>query len=116
MKRPLLSVTLLYAGGILAAEWLQLPLTPLLASAMLLAIAAVFWRRLRGVLLWPLILLAGLANSEIHTAVLSPVDLRTLVGREPRLAVLRGKLIETPSLRVYQQDKQPSWRTLARVQ
>ena len=115
MKRPLLPVTLLYVGGILAAELRQLPLTPLLAAGMLLAIAAVFWRRLRGALLCPLILLAGLANSEIHTVVLSPVDLRTLVGREPHLAVLRGKLIETPSLRVYQQDNEPSWRTLARV-
>jgi hypothetical protein len=60
------------------------------------------------------LVLAGLANSILHRCVLSPVDLRRVLGTEAHLACVRGTLLETPTLRVSQPEL-PSWRTLARV-
>src|SRR5437588_12592701 len=75
MKRPLLAVTLLHSCGILAAELLSPPLWPLLGLLLLLAGVAVSCPRFRLLLLYPLLVLSGLANSALHTAILSPTDL-----------------------------------------
>lgn len=116
MKRPLMPVALLYVGGILVAEAAKPPAMPLLSGLIVLTAVAIGWSRVRLILLYPLIILAGLASSNVHTALLSPIDLRLLLGSEPHLATLQGKLIETPGLRVYQHDQQPAWRTLVRMQ
>ena len=116
MKRPLLRLALLYVGGILAAEYLSLPLWPILAVALCLTIVALAWCRFRSALLYPLLVLAGLANSKLQTDLLSPIDLRGIFGIEPHLVTIRGNLLETPALRVYQQDREPAWRTLARME
>jgi competence protein ComEC len=60
--------------------------------------------------------LAGWTDAALRTAILSPNDLRTLIGSEPALATLRGTLCETPSHRVFVQDEKESWRTLARIE
>lgn len=116
MKRPLWPVALLYAGGILAAEFVAAPLWPVVGISLGLAVAALVWARYRAVMLYPLLLLAGFTNSNLQTAVLSPTDLRTVLGTEPHLLTIRGELLETPTIRVYQPDQQPSWRTLARME
>jgi competence protein ComEC len=116
MKRPLLPVALLYVCGILAAEVVLLPLLPILGASLFLTGLALSWRRLRAVLLYPLLVLAGFANSTLHTSVISPSDLRRILGAEAHLASIRGNLVETPTLRVYGQDEKVSWRTLARVE
>lgn len=116
MKRPLLPVALLYVGGILAAEYLPLPLPPVLGALLVLLIVAFGWSRLRGLLLYSLLFLAGFAGLVFHTAVLSPVDLRNILGAEPHLATFRGRVVETPAIRVYQQGDQRLWRTLTRIE
>jgi competence protein ComEC len=108
-------VALLYVGGVLAAELVRPPPLPLLCFLLVLATTALSWPHLRLVLLYTIVFLAGLANATLHTAVLSPVDIRNLVGLDAQLVTIRGELIETPTLRVYQHDQQPSWRTLARL-
>ena len=115
MKRPLLPVVLLYVGGILAAEFVELPLFPLLALLLCLATDAASVSRFRLILLYALILLSGLANSTLHTAIISPVDIRHIFGDEPHLVTIRGQLIETPTLRLYANGREPSWRTLTRM-
>ena len=40
-------------------------------------------------------------NSALQKAIISPHDLRTLVGEHENLAAIRGTLIETPSHRIY---------------
>jgi len=116
MRYPLLNVALWYASGILAASLVSLPWLFLLAGTGALLLLAVTWARARRFLLYPLMLLTGWTNSSLHTAVLSPQDLRAILGAGPALATVRGVLRETPTLRVYERDAKPAWRTLARLQ
>jgi competence protein ComEC len=115
MKRPLLAVALSYVAGILAAELIALPAWLSVGLPLFIATFGLSCRRLRQILLYPLVLLAGLANSTIQTDILSPCDLRQLLGNEPHLASLKGTLMETPTLRVYEQGDRFSWRSLARL-
>jgi ComEC/Rec2-related protein len=115
MKRPLGFVALLYAAGLLLAEWLQPPLPFLFETAIAVAVAAVMLRKLRWLLLCPLILLTGWTNLVYRTALLSPRDLRVLLATPPELITLRGTLTATPDERVYLHDDKESFRTLARL-
>jgi competence protein ComEC len=63
-----------------------------------------------------LVLMAGLVNTTLQTSVVSPFDLRRIFGTEPHLVAVRGKMAETPSLRVYEEGDRSRWRTLARIQ
>ena len=115
MNRPLVSVVLVYAAGLLLGQFFQPPLAPLFGVAFSLAIAALILERFRGILIWPLLTLAGLINFAIQTQIISPLDLRKLLSTEPALVSVRGQLAETPSQRVYVRDEVESWRTLARL-
>ena len=116
MKRPLCAVCLLYVGGILAAEFIRLPFHIVLALAVILAFGVVAWPRARLLLLHPLIVAAGLANALLHTAIISPVDVRNVFRSESHLVTVSGKLCETPVLRVSEQQQPPSWRTMAKLE
>jgi competence protein ComEC len=115
MKRPLVWVALPYVAGMLLAQFISLPLFPLLALSLALVLLAVFWARARLYLLIPLVLLAGTANSILRTTIISPHDLRNILRDGPELVTIRGALIETPSLRLYDQEGKVTWRTMARL-
>ena len=112
MKRPLLPVALCYGGGLLLAEASQPPLLFLFIGSFLLLLPALFWARARPLLLWPLLVAVGWTNLVTRTAVISPNDLRTVIGNEPALVTVRGTLDETPSLRVYDRGDQETSRSL----
>jgi hypothetical protein len=116
MKQPLLPGAVLYAGGILAGA--MAPLSPwvLLGVCLGLGAAALGWGRGRAALLCPLMLLAGWTNLSLHTAVLSPNDLRRILGDQPAIVSVRGALRETPSLRAHQRGQKESWRAIAHVE
>jgi len=136
MKWPLLQPVLLYATGILLGRGLHLAPSLLLVASFVFLAAALgcAWlqgpapgeendRTKRGLfhrwatrLLLCLVLLVGWTNYTLQTAVLSPHDLRRIIGNEPKLATVCGTIIETPSLRVYELGETPSWRTLARIE
>ena len=113
MNRPLVSVVLAYAAGLLLAQWFQPPPFRLLAVAVLILILALSFGKLRPHLLWPLLVFLGWANFAVRTEVISPRDLRQLLTHQPEQVTVRGRLAETPSQRVYVQDETESWRTLA---
>ena len=115
MKRPLLRVGLLFIGGILIADRVILPVAALLVCGLALVGIALLWGETRVISLSALVLVTGAADLTLQTAVLSPNDLRSILGVQPQLASIRGVLIETPTVRFYDQDRQPFWRTLARV-
>jgi competence protein ComEC len=115
MKRPLLPVALLYVGGILIARFISLPPLLLLAGSLGLAALALAWPRARLVGLCLLLVLTGWTNHTLHTAILSPHDLRRILGQQPEIVTLRGTLRETPTQRVYERGQEESWRTLARI-
>jgi competence protein ComEC len=102
VKQPLLPVVLLFTAGILLANFVQLPLAGVMELSLAVAALAVCWPRERSVLLAALAFLAGVADFTCHTAVIAPDDLRTLIGGRTELLTVRGKLCETPVLRLYE--------------
>lgn len=116
MKWPLGIVAALYAGGLILGNYFQPPLPCLFAVALSFAAAALLLSRFRSFLLWPLIVLTGWTNIVWHTAVVSPNDLRALLGNQPELASIRGTLVAMPTERVYLNDQGLiTIRTMARV-
>jgi ComEC/Rec2-related protein len=116
MKRPLLSVALLYAAGIALASRVEVSLGPLFGAALGLTALALAWPRARPLLLGAVLFFAGWVNLGWRSAVLSPQDLRALAGDQPALVAVRGTLAATPAQRVQVRDEQALWRTLAPVE
>jgi predicted membrane metal-binding protein len=115
MNRPLVSVVLAYAAGLLLAEHFQPAPSALLAVSGLVLFVAVVINKYRTHLIWPLLALIGWSNFSVRTAVIAPHDLRTQIGAEPALVTLRGELLETPRQLVYERDGEKVWRSLASV-
>ena len=112
MKRPLLPVASCYGVGLLLAAAIQPPLAFLFAASFVLLLVALLFGRARTVLLWPLLVLIGWTNLVNRTAIVSPHDLRTLIGDEAALLTLRGTLLESPSLRVRERNGEELSHTL----
>lgn len=113
MKRPLTTVALLYAGGLLLGNHFHPPLPWLFAAAFALLLTAIFSSR--NFFLWPIIVLAGWINLESKTEIISPNDLRLNVGQQVKFVTVRGTLRETPGFRVFENNEEESWRTLAQI-
>ena len=116
MKRPLVLVALLYVAGILIARVVSLPPFLLLGSALGLAALALAWAAARPWLLCALMVVTGWTNHTLHTAILSPHDLRRILGDQPAIVTVRGTVRETPVQRVFEREETESWRTLARIE
>ena len=115
MKRPFVAVVSAYAIGLLLAGIFHAPPVLLLVLALAVLVPALAVARFRPWLIWPLLVLAGWANLAGRTAVVSPHDLRALLGDRESIATVRGTLIETPHLKISTRDDQPSERSLAQV-
>ena len=116
MNRPLVSVVLAYAAGILLGLRFPLPLVPLFATAGFILSLGLILARLRPLLLWPLLLIAGWTNYTVNTAVISPHDLRTTLGDQPAIVTVRGQMVTSPRLAVLDRDGQKIWHSLTPVQ
>ncbi len=117
MKRPLLMVALIFAGGIVFADLASsvLSVFPLMAGGIALALLALFWTRFRPVIVWLLLFVAGAASMTHRQSVLSPHDLRTLIGDRAEIVLIRGILAETPTQRIYDHGEEEVWSTIGRV-
>ena len=115
MKHPLVAVVVGYAAGLLLAEYFQPPLVALFAVSFLVLVLVLVREKFRPLLICPLLALAGWTNLVSHTAVISPDDLRTLMGNEAALTTVRGTLAETPGLKIYERDGEQTEHTLAQV-
>ena len=119
MNRPLIAVLVCYAVGLLFGQLCQPPpgVLPLLFAVSFLVLApAIAFQKLRCFLIWPLLMLVGWTNLVLHTAVISPNDLRSLAGSEPALAAIRGKLVETPRLKIIERGDRETEHSLAEVE
>jgi ComEC/Rec2-related protein len=115
MKRPLAAVVFFYVIGLLLAEMFQPPLAALFAvSFFVLALALVF-EKFRLILICLLLALAGWTNLVFHTAIISPDDLRNLIGGETQIAAVRGILTQTPQLKISARNGEQSEYSLAQV-
>jgi hypothetical protein len=110
---PILST---YIAGLLLAKIFQPPTVALFTTAFFLLALALVLEKLRPFLIWPLLALAGWTNLTVHTAVISPDDLRALIGSEPAIGTVRGILNETPKLKINERDGEQSEHSLAQVQ
>ena len=115
MNRPLVAVVFAYAAGLLLAQLFQPPLAALFVIAFFLLVLVLVLEKLRPFLIWPLLALVGWTNFAAHTSVISPNDLRTLLGHEPAVVTVHGTLAETPRLKIVERDDQEKWRSVARV-
>lgn len=115
-RHPLVPVALAYAAGVLCGWKFPLSLAVLLIGAGGLLVVALGLPNWRAWLLWPLLVSLGWTNLALSSAVLSPVDLRRVAKDAPELVALRARLMETPTLRVFERDEQESWRSHAVVE
>lgn len=116
MKYPALRIAMAYAAGLLAADCLGaetwkvwLPAAVLLLVVLALARA---WKPFQ-LCCWGL---AGVANLLLHTVPLSPADLRHLVGADPVLACVRGRLMAAPKESSYLKKEKLVTRYLTRIE
>jgi ComEC/Rec2-related protein len=115
MKRPLVAVVSCYTIGLLLGGAFQPPLTALFATAFVLLALVLVLEKFRPFLIWPLLALAGWANIASRTAIVSPHDLRALIGNDAAIVTVRGALIETPHLKIVEHDGQETEHSLAKV-
>jgi hypothetical protein len=115
MKRPLAAVVSCYAAGLLLAEMFQPPLAALFAVSFLILVLVLVLEKLRPVLICILLALAGWTNLILHTAVISPDDLRATIGTNDAIASVRGTLVETPKLKISGRDGRQTGHSLAQV-
>ena len=107
---------MVYLAGVLLGNFIPFPLGELFLLTFSVAGLAFIWRGCRTTLLAALFVLAGVTNLTLHTAVVSPHDLRTVIGGNVEYVTLRGTLVETPYHRLYEQREDEPSRTLAQVQ
>ncbi len=115
MTRPFASLVFAYCAGLLLAWLAHPPLASLFAVAAGILLVALFLKKLRPFLVWPLLALLGCANFEYRTTVILPADLRTQIGAQPALVSVRGTLLATPDLRIYLRDELMVKRSVASV-
>jgi len=114
MNRPMFWVALLFATGIIAGDFVPVRYEVLVGVSLGLGVLALAWSKARPLLLYPLIFSAGWTALAIHTAILSPHDLR--LGNAPVLVDVRGRLSETPAPREMDDGEKISWHTTARLE
>jgi competence protein ComEC len=115
MKRPLVAVVSCYGAGLLLAEIFQPPAAALFAVSFLVLALVLALEKLRPVLIYVLLALAGWTNLIVHTAIISPNDLRTTIGNTDAIVSVRGTLVETPKLKISEHDGEQSEHSLAQI-
>jgi ComEC/Rec2-related protein len=116
MKRPLVAVVSCYTVGLLLGEAFEPPLTALFAVTFVVLVAALVLGKFRPQLIWLLLALAGWINVASRTAIVSPADLRALIGNDATIVTVQGSLIETPHIKIVERDGQETEHSLAQVQ
>src|SRR5688572_1577237 len=111
MKRPFAWPALLFIAGIVLGNFTRVAFSFWIMVAFLLTLTAVLVKRRRLVLLGAAIALGGAASLTLRTQIVGPIDLRSIIGDEPRIAVVRGNIAESP----YQRSHDDRTRTLTKV-
>ena len=100
MKHPLAGVMLGYASGVLLGHFIQPAPVPLWSLTIAAGILAFWTTRYQTGILWLFLVLSGWANLVSHTAIISPNDLRQILGNPPDLVAVRGVVAEPPQLKI----------------
>jgi competence protein ComEC len=115
MKRPFVAVVSFYAIGLLLTEIFQPPLVALFFISFFVLALALAFGKLRPFLLCVLLALVGWTNLVFHEAVLSPNDLRNLIGDKTEIVSVRGMLSQTPQIKIIERNGEEIEHSLAQV-
>jgi len=115
MKRPLVAVASCYVAGLLLGEISQPPPVALVIISFAFLALVFVLKKFRRFLIWPLLALAGWTNLVLHTAVISPDDLRLMIGNADAIVTVRGTLAETPHLKISERGGGSTEHSLVQV-
>jgi ComEC/Rec2-related protein len=113
MKRPLVSVAISYALGLLLADHMHPPVAALFIAGFGLIAAAFLRRSWAPRLLLPVVFVAGWTNLAWRADVIPPLDLRNHFIADAQIVSLRGRLWWPPERRVYSHGDKETVRTMA---
>jgi len=115
MKRPLAAVVSFYATGLLLAEIFQPALPILFSISFFVLVLAIAVEKFRPILICLLLALAGWTNLIFHTAIISPNDLRNLIGNETEIVSVRGILAQSPQIKLSERDGEETEHSLTQI-
>ena len=115
MKRPFVTVVSFYAIGLLLAEFFKAPLIALFSASFIILVLFFVLKKFRPFLLCVLLVFSGWSNLIIHTAAISPNDLRRLIGGETKIITVHGVLAQTPQLKLSRHGDLEKEHSLAQV-
>lgn len=115
MKRPFCSVALFLAGGVILGDWFSAYWVWPLGLGAACALGAMFSSKLQLPFLAAALVFAGWFNMARLSAVVSPCDLRQIMGQEAQLVSLRGALCQAPKERIFERDQEESMHSTALV-
>lgn len=114
MKHPLVPVALCFAGGIVLSDLVPIPLSVLAPIALVGLVGALAIETGRLAWSWMLAFFVGAVAMAVASRPLSPIDLRQLLpAGQPVIATVEGILTEAPSVRVFLQDDEEIFRSVA---
>lgn len=113
--RPFVVVVSFYAFGLLLAEIFRPPLVLLFATSFVMLFLAMAIAKWRPFLLWALLVLTGWTNLTFHTAIISPNDLRRLIADKAEAVMVRGVLVRTPQIKLFERRGAEIARSQAQV-
>ena len=116
MKRPLVTVALLYGAGVVLGHFVEAPLAPTFLVGVLLTIVALSVERVRGLFMLVTVFAFGWLNMTTRTAIISPRDLRSVLQNSAELVTLRGRIASAPSERVFLRNGVETSHTLAELE
>ena len=93
----------------------QSPPIALFAASFLVLVLILVLEKLRPFLIWPFVALVGWTNLASRTAIVSPNDLRNVLGDTNAIVTVCGTLIETPHLRITEREDRQTERSVAQV-
>ncbi|HTR43364.1 MAG TPA: ComEC/Rec2 family competence protein [Pseudomonadales bacterium] len=115
MRRPFVTVVSFYAIGLLLAELFKPPAIALFAASFVILILFFVLKKFRPFLLCALLVFSGWTNLIFRTAVISPDDLRHLIGDETKIVTVRGIMDQTPQLKLSRRGELETEHTLTQV-
>jgi ComEC/Rec2-related protein len=101
---------------LLLAEFVNLSLPALFALSFAVLVLVFVLEKIRPLLFCLLLALTGWTNLAFHTAIISPNDLRRLVGNDAEIASVRGTLERTPEIKISMRGIEETEHSLAQVQ
>jgi ComEC/Rec2-related protein len=98
--RPFVVVVSFYSIGLLLAEIFRPPLALLFTASFLMLFIVLAVAKWRAFILCALLVLTGWSNLVFRTAIISPNDLRLLIGDKTEPVAVRGVLVRTPQIKI----------------